>query len=227
MSQQPSAARIKDTRHVKAFLDDKLPRDQALRAYPQLKSAFEAQDKLVDAMARHQPLTRDTQRDVGKLIRDTVAKDLLSGREPQATPKLQNAVAVQVAVRNLNTVEAAQADNPARAPALPKENRVTLIRHAEAAMTLDPPGAIRRAGAYASPERFEAYTVAHGLAKLDYPKERSPFRNPELAKVYRSEHAFQTYLREHGAERGAQPTPTRDGGRLDLNQPVVGRGLER
>lgn len=240
MSQQRT---IQDTRPIRAFLDPKITREQALRAFPQLKGAYEVQDKLADTLAHSKPLTQETGRDVSQLIRNTIAKDLVNGREPQATPKLHEAVKVQVAVKNLHTVEEAHREHPARAPELPPENRQTLVKHAEVAMTLDPQGAIRRAGAYASSERFEAYQVAHSVAKLDFIKqnlsptpERNPFKEPQLAAVYKNEQSFQVHTKDQiaqGEYRGRYESPYRfDASRpetrsIEASQPPISRGLER
>lgn len=206
---------------TKAYLT--LPREQALRQHPELKPAYAAFDKLSETMAKNRPLTADTSRDVSTLIRNTIARDLVRGQAPDASPKLQEAVRLQVAVRNLNTVEEAHRESPAHAPKLPPGQRELLVKHADVAMTLDPKPAVQRAGAYASPDRFEAYGVSRALARIDHANnvQASPFRDKELARAYAMEHKWMDHQRERG---GQEQLP---GERGPGSQPPVDRGLER
>lgn len=206
---------------TKAFLTKS--REAALREHPELKPAYAAFDKLSETMSKSQPLTADTSRDVDYLIRNTVARSLVRGEVPDATPKLQEAVKLQVAVRNLNTVEEAHRENPAHAPQLPPGQRELLVKHADVAMTLDPKPTVQRAGAYASSDRFEAYGVSRALARIDHANnlQASPFRDKELARAYSMEHKWMDHLRERGGQEHQSGTRGAD------RQPQVDRGLER
>lgn len=201
---------------TRAYLE--MPRDKAIEQHPSLKAAFAAHDRLADTLMRNHPLNGDTRRDVDKLIRNTIAKDLLKGQEPKDTPKLHEAVKVHVAVRNLHTVDEALTKGPALAPKLPDEQRQLLVKHAEVAMKIDPRPAVERAGAYASPERFNAYNVAHALARIDA-QDRNPFANPELQRVYKHEKAWGKHLEERGSGRAHDAR--------GADRPAVDRGLGR
>lgn len=173
-------------------------RDKALQAYPQLKVAYAAEDKLRAIAAEAKPITPAVAVLIDQSVRTSVESAIRRGAEPQVTPQGAAALRFHVAHRSLEHAVGHRLMHKDSALQLSPEHRELLVRHAESAMTrvVSNPRGVDAL----SNDKILAREVAGSLATLDHPKVANPFVEKSLRDIYDR----QIQYKEHLAARDNQ-----------------------
>lgn len=190
------------TAAARAEVFERLPREQALAARPELRDAFQLQEGALEAARTLIPPSAEIARSLETRVSASVAHLVRHGRDLQGRSEaLVEATRVELSRRALAFAEQDRLIHPERAANVTLEQREVLVRESERALREVEGPAYRAAGAYASPRAFEAFATAHSLARLDHPNNASTFGHPELKRVYATEQTFQKWREQQATEQ--------------------------
>lgn len=173
-------------------------RSEALRQFPNLKSAYGTVDELRKVVEASYPATAEVAQRVDLAIRNAVALHVQRGEKVMYTPELRQQVRVEVAYGNLVQAADDRRLDKAEPHALHAQDRQLLVQTAQdTVLGKTPTFGIDPSDAPAS----RAHVVARELSGLDYPQRTNPFTELRLQDLYTRDTHYRQLLDQQSARQ--------------------------
>lgn len=179
------------------------PRQQALREFPELKSAYGVVDELRKVVEQSYPTNADVAQRVDLAIRNAVALQVQRGVKTDVTSELRQQVRVEVAYANLVQAADDRRLDKREPHTLHEQDRQLLVQTAQdTVLGKTPAFGIDPTDAPAS----RASVVARELSGLDYPKRSNPFTELRLQDLYTRDTHYRQLLEQQQGARQREPS---------------------
>jgi len=191
----PAKADERAKEAARAYLS--APRDQALAKHPQLSAAYSVEDRLKSVAQEAKPLSPAVQLKVDGTIRESVARSVASGQEPQLSDRAEGAVRLQVALNNAEHALGQRRIERTTEANISRDHRTLLVKHAEQLVKTSE----HQKPDLARDSQLRAREIAGNVGALDLPKTANPFQEPALRTSYE-------HQQQEGKQRLAQQAQT-------------------